>query len=343
MKKILLCTAALASLLFAASCQKENSSEADVVTATFTIQTPGAVASKAVTSADQKMVGDGCAADNLVFAVFDQDGNELTALRKGDWKNNIGDDNTEILFNNEAQPKTTVTVNLVRGKKYSFVCWAQNKAAVCYNFADMKKIAVSYADYNASNNDFRDAFYAYAVTPEKVTADFSQTITLKRPFAQVNVGTTDFVDAQKSGLDVNNLYTSMTVKNAATVLDTFTGKATDPVAVTFAAAHAVAPTYDLVINKSEVVNAPAVEIADKYGWLAMNYILVDYGTEASTVNVIFDIREGQDDVLAKYDIPNVPVNRNYRTNLVGGLLTAEGTIAILIDPIFEGEYVKEVE
>ena len=338
MKKILLSAAAIASMLFAASCQREALDPAqqagDVVTATLNIEAPA--------MPDTKAIGDGQSALNLVFAVYDENGVELTNLRQGDWDNQIGDVTDEVVFQNL---KTSVTVNLVRGKVYTFVCWAQNKAAECYDFEDMKNIGIDYTEYNASNNDLRDAFYA-CVQTEKVTENFSQTVTLSRPFAQINVGTTDFVAAQKAGLEIDNLYSTMTVKNAATVLETFTGKATTPVEVTFEYAHAVAPTEDLIINKNMVVNNPQTEIADKYGWLAMNYILVADGTdngEASALaEVAFEVREGDDVVLTSYDVPNVPVQRNYRTNIVGGLLTAEGEINIIIDPIFNGEYVINV-
>lgn len=320
--------------------------EGDVVTATFTIEVPGVPGTKAATSDDQEMVGDGRAADNLVFAVFDETGAELPDLRQGDWVNQIGDNRDVIKFDNSEQPKVTVTVKLVRGKEYSFVCWAQNEAATCYNFEDMKNIGISYADYNASNNDLRDAFYAYAQTDGKVKENFSQSITLKRPFAQVNVGTTDFVEAKKAGLEIDNLYSTMTVKNVATSLETFTGKTSGEEAVTFTYAHAVAPDHDLRINKNKVVNNPTVEVADKYGWLAMNYLLVADGTDngqaSDLVEVSFEVREGENTVLASYDVPNVPVQRNYRTNIVGGLLTAEGTISLIIDPIFNGEYVVNV-
>lgn len=345
MKQILV-YAAMASMLFAASCQKENFSSADqagdVVKATLTIEVPGLPGTKAVTSSDQGMIGDGLAADNLIFAVFDENGKELTNLRQGDWVNRIGDVTSEVTFDNSATPTTSVTVNLVRGKVYTFVCWAQNKAATCYDFKDMKNIGIDYTEYNASNNDLRDAFYA-CVQTEKVTENFSQTVTLSRPFAQINVGTTDFFAAQKAGLEIDDLYTTMTVKNAATVLETFTGKATTPVELTFEYAHAVAPEYDLEINKNKVVNDPKVTIAEKYGWLAMNYILVadgsDNGKGSALAEVSFEVREGEDVVLTSYDVYNVPVQRNYRTNIVGALLTAEGEINIIIDPIFNGEYV----
>ena len=336
MKKILLSAAAIASMLFAASCQKEISSsvqDGDVVTATITVQAPDALVTKSV--------GDGKSADNLVFAVYDETGEELPALRLGDWANSIGDP-TPVTFNEDLT--ATVTVQLARGKEYSFVCWAQNVEATCYNFSDMKNIRISYETYNASNNDLRDAFYAKVDTEGKVTQNFSQEITLHRPFGQINVGTTDFAAAKNAGLEITDLYSSMTVKNAATVLETFTGKAKSPEAVTFDWGHS--PAEALVINKALVQNNPQVEIADSYGWLAMNYILVadgtDSGASSALAEVAFSVREGENTVLTSYEVPNVPVQRNFRTNIVGGLLTAEGEISIIIDPIFNGEYVINV-
>lgn len=333
MKKTLIYMAAMLSMAFAASCQKEAaSSDAQVeeyVTAVFTVEAPAHIGTKAV--------GDGLAADNLVFAVFDAAGTELPKLRQGDWVNNIGENQTAIKFDDSAKPKATVTVTLVRGKQYSFVCWAQNEAAVCYDFADMKNIGISYTDYNASNNDLRDAFYAYAQTDGKVTESFSQTITLTRPFAQVNVGTTDFEEAAKAGLDVDNLYSTLTVKNAASVLDTFTGKGITPVDATFAYAHALAPDHDLVIDEEKVVNNPTFEIEDKYGWIAMNYVLA--AESAAVTEVSFEIREGDSTVLTSFAVPNVPLQANYRTNIVGELVTAAGTINIIVDPIFNAENV----
>ena len=331
MKKILLTAAAIASMLFAASCQKENFSarqEGDVVTATLTVQAPG--------QPGTKVIGDGMTADNLVFAVFDETGAELPELRQGDWTKG----QEEITFGGDLQ--TTVTVKLVRGKEYTFVCWAQNETATCYDFEDMKNIGISYD--GLAQDETRDAFYA-SVQTGKITENFSKTIVLNRPFAQINVGTTDLIEAQKAGLEIDNLYTTMTVKNAATVLNTFTGAASAAEEVTFAYAHTVAPVEKLIINKDKVVNNPTIAIADEYGWLAMNYILVADGTvngaSSALAEVSFAIRENDATVLTSYDVPNVPVQRNYRTNIVGGLLTADGEISIIIDPVFNGEYVVD--
>ena len=361
MKKILLSAAAIASMLFAASCQKENFSasqqEGDVVTATITVQAPGQPATKAI--------GDGMTADNLVFAVFDETGAELPELRQGDWTKG----QPEITFGGDLQ--TTVTVTLVRGKEYTFVCWAQNDEATCYDFTDMKNIGISYKDANGDNfvaqDEKRDAFYA-AVASEKVTQNFTQTIELTRPFAQVNVGSADIVEAHNAGLEVENLYSTMTLTNVATSLNTFSGAKAGEAGNTDGKVSGVETvTFELApaISKSEFdgtnaaadhewlyVNTPGYE-NNVYGWLAMNYILVNDGaadgtgsvdgTEKSLTDVSFAIYEGEGLQLCSYDVPNVPVQRNYRSHILGSLLTAQGEITVVIEPAFEEpDYVVNV-
>ncbi|MBO5419155.1 MAG: hypothetical protein J6A22_03630 [Bacteroidales bacterium] len=357
MKKIFCYAAALATMLFAASCQKETlfgGQDGDEVTATLTIQAPEQLVTKAV--------GDGQTADNLVFAVFDEEGYELGNLRQGDWRKN----QAELVFDNSAKPQLTLTTTLARGKEYTFVCWAQNKEADCYDFTNMKVIGINYNNNYVAQDEKRDAFFA-AVQSGKVTANFSQTIELYRPFAQVNVGTADIQAAFDAGVDVTKLRSTMTLTNAATELHTFVGaKAEDndgdgkvrgAETVTFEVAPAISKSnWDgtnaaadhewLTINHKDYKNKT-------YGWLAMNYILVNDGdekgegsvdgTEQALSNVSFTIYEESLE-LCSYDVPNVPVQRNYRSHILGdGLLTADGTITVIIEPAFlEPDYVVNV-
>ena len=335
---------AISTVAFAAiSCQSkmdaDPSYDKDMATATITVLAPSQIGTKTSVADDQAAVGDGLAADNLVLAVFDAKGNELASQRQGDWVNGIGAEG-EIIFSNDTQPQVQVTLKLVRGHVYSIVCWAQNKAASCYDFKDMKAISVDYSVYNTSNNDLRDAFYAYTQTV-KVTEDFTQTITLERPFAQINVGTADFDAAEAAGVEIDDLYSAMTIKNVPSVLETFTGTVNTPVDVTFASAHALSPDFNLVIDENKVVNDPKVAIAAEYGWLGMNYILVGKSDEAENFEVSVEVREGENDVITEFDVPNVPVKRNHRTNIVGELLTSGGTIDIVIDPIFTDEILHQ--
>jgi hypothetical protein len=42
-------------------------------------------------------------------------------------------------------------------------------------------------------------------------------------------------------------------------------------------------------------------------------------------------------------VPNAQMKRNYKTNIVGELLTGEGTFSVSITPAFDGEYNKGIE
>lgn len=341
MKKIFTFAFAAIAVFTAVSCQKDQIKDSDLVTATFVVNAPSGLATKA-------LIGDGTSAQNLVFAVYPYDdkltqeqndaAEELTDLRQGDWTAN----QAEITFDSEL--KATVKVTLVKGRSYQFVCWAQNKEAQCFSFADMKNITVDYAAAK-SQDELRDAFYAYACPKDangnaiKVTQGFTQTITLKRPFAQINVGAEDMAEAKSAGLDITNLKSEMIVKNVATALNTFTGKTSQPVDAVFAKMQSITAgngTQWLEINNAN-------HAGKKYGWLAMNYILP---LENTNVDVEFSLYDGNraegDDLLCSYEVPSVTVVENYRTHLLGYILTTEGTINVIIEPAFDNEIVESL-
>lgn len=339
MKKILLSAAALLTLLFAASCQKEDFSGADgeFATVTLTVQAPASPSTKAL--------GDGTKAKNLVFGVFDENGAELTDLRQGDWMNA---NQTEITFNDQLQAK--VTVNLAKGKTYTFICWAQTKeygdatnptAVTCYDFKNLDDIKVDYTVNNEANNEHRDAFYA-CVTSGIIKKDYSTTITLTRPFGQLNIGTEDMAAAQSAGLDLANLWVELSVTNCPThlVADMTKHVYTVDGSVTAKFTKALCPAS---VNPSETLNVDqdgdkAFAENEKYGWLSMNYIFTAHKEvkDDATKNITFDLYEG-DLSLAKYSRDNVPFIANYRTNLLGRLLTTDGDITVIIDPVPDGD------
>ena len=91
---------------------------------------------------------------------------------------------------------TTITVKFVKGNHYQMVFWAQSPQAAdngVYNISDLRAVKVNYANAK-SNDEYRDAFYAY-VEPFQVTQSFTQEVTLHRPFAQINFGTSDLAYA----------------------------------------------------------------------------------------------------------------------------------------------------
>jgi (p)ppGpp synthase/HD superfamily hydrolase len=62
----------------------------------------------------------------------------------------------------------------------------------------------------------------------------------------------------------------------------------------------------------------------------MNYFLVP--DNAGTVDIVYDIQTDAGTV--NKSVPSVHVKKNYRTNIIGNLLTQETTIEIIVDKNF---------
>ena len=321
MKKILLSAAALLTLLFAASCQKEDFSGADgeFATVTLTVQAPASPVTKAF--------GDGTTPNlRLDFGVFDENGEVLDALRQTDIEFGAAD--------SEGKRSTTVKVNLAKGKTYHFICWAQDNSLDCYNHTDLKAITVDYSKNNAANEEKRDAFYA-CVKSDIVKADYTQTITLTRPFAQLNVGSDDLKEAEKAGLDTTKLYVELSVSNCPNVLNADFAKqaytvdtdASLPSTATFT--KAICPA---TVEDSERINVELNGTPKSYSWLSMNYIFTSVSKD-DLKEVTFKLYE-EGTHLVTYTEDNVPFQANWRTNLLGRLLTTDGELTVVIDPNF---------
>lgn len=295
--------AAAALTLLAVSCNKEQMTEVpdgQMVDVTFTAALPGEMATKAL--------GDGQTAKNLYVSVYEND----------DEKTHLGDLDKTAKF---TDLKTQVTFSLVKGKTYNFVFWAQAEGATCYDIDDLKNIKISY-EGAVANDEKRDAFYATR-KELKVNGALTETIKLYRPFAQVNFGTADLLEAAAAGfVPKQSVFTATDVAN---VFDTFNaegkveGLATDK--VTFAAAKI--PAEPLVIKDGT-----------KYAWMTMNYIIpVGKQGEKHISNVTAEFVPATGDAITASS-PQTPVQNNYRTNILGNLLTSQVIFNVEIVPIF---------
>lgn len=296
------CLAAAALALLAVSCNKEQVAEVpdgQMVDVTFTAALPGEMATKAI--------GDGQTAKTLYVSVYEND----------DAKTKLELDKTATF----TDLKTQVTFSLVKGKTYNFVFWAQAAEGAPYDVTDLKNIKISYEGAEA-NDEKRDAFYATR-KELKVNGALTETIKLYRPFAQVNFGTADLLEAAAAGfVPKQSVFTATDVAN---VFDTFNaegkveGPATDK--VTFAAAEL--PAEPLVIKDGT-----------KYAWMTMNYIIpVGKQDEKHISNVTAEFVPATGDAITASS-PQTPVQNNYRTNILGNLLTSQVIFNIEIVPIF---------
>ena len=256
-----------------------------------------------------RSMGDGQTARKLTYAVYAA--GEQTPLLTSESEGAPAVEFTDL--------KAQLTLRLTTGKSYDVLFWADaygqkdesNPYKVDYQ---AQTVTVDYAAAE-SNDESRDAFFG-SVTGMKVTGAMSQDVTLVRPFAQVNVGTDDLEEAVAGGLQSAALATSMSATNVPTTLNLLNGTTTGSMSVDFAS-HAV-PTESLVVS------------GRTYTYLAMNYLLM--GADKTTTNIAFAFTDGA--TTGNLTFSNVPVQRNYRTNIIGSVLTGDVDFDIDIDPGF---------
>ena len=250
---------------------------------------------------------DGSTATNLIVAVY-QGGQYREALTQN------------VTINGSAQ----VSLPLVTGVTYDIVFWAYADGAP-YTFSTANNefvVSVDYANVTA-NNENLDAFYANRLGYE-VKGPKTETVELTRPFAQLNVATLDYDLAAKSGIEitetaieVEGVYTSFNLKTQNGAIDANS-----------------ATTITLKSNNTPKAQNENLSGYETYSWLSMNYLLVN---EKTTVRAKMATNNGN--VVREWS--NIPVQRNYRTNILGNILTTTTDFNVVIDEDFAGEYEEE--
>lgn len=302
MKKIFSYVVLAVAFFMAAACSKsvEEAGKEEYIEVSFTIQADN-IATRAIS--------DGTKADRLYYVIFK--GNEAGT------KTTVEDTLKNITFPYQ------LTLRLAKGNTYTGFFFAQNQELQPYiiNTADGCS-AILTADYSkmATGDDRADAFYAYHNFA--VYAGHSEEVTLKRAVAQVNLGTIayeDFNATAASPLDVVqvnfwDIPTRVQLRDGSVLSTTEYHQSFRPVD---------SPMSDEVLTVND----------EEYTWLAMNYMLApSAGTE---------IVKAQYYLVAENNVPitgtgasNFPVRMNYRTNILGQILTGDIEFTIVIDEDF---------
>ena len=304
MKKILLLSVLAAVLLAGASCQKFGPVETGG-NVNFAIQAPVDVVTKSI--------GDGENVNIVYYEIYKAESGHVNSL--------IGGtplvDGTVEMSGKEAK----LSLNLLEDQNYVALFWAQVTPAAnvkYYDVTDLRNVEALYAGVN-SNDETRAAFcqrFAFN-TSEKVKA----TVTLVRPFAQLNIGTT--LESLNIDYAIDVTASKVTVTSPARFFNVNAGMAHTPAAQPVEFALATNPQQYLNVNNTD------------YEYVAMNYFLVSGNT--SNVDVVFDIETDKGTVKDKV-VAQVPVQKNYRTNIIGNLLTKETVIEIVVDNRFYGDW-----
>ena len=296
MRKILVSLVAIGAALFATSCvnELEEGIKGNAGQVTFTVDAPE-LATRAFGEAEN--------ATNLLWGVYEVNGAEFNYVE------NVS--NTALGLVELVDGKASVQIDLLDGYKYRLLFWAVSDTytdAFALNFEE--KTLTMNAEVNG-NNDAFDAFYCWTEEIE-VNGAVTKSVTLTRPFAQLNIGSNDFAEAEKAGMVMANAKSTVTINGWLNTLDCVTGEATGSANITYKAA--AIPTETFTVSG--------------YNYLAMNYVLV--GNAKTTIPAIgLSVSDGTKTITNNYN--NVPVQRNYRTNVYGSLLTNGSKFDVDID------------
>ncbi len=289
---------ATAMLLLTTACQKENDLvNGNEVMVNFEVSAP-VIATRAYS--------DGETAKNLQYAVYNSNKVQLATMKFGE-QTGVGTAEMNNL-------KARVSMRLALGNTYYVLFWAEaDNAPYDVNFAD-KTLTVNY-DNAKSNDENRDAFYCWKEVTDEELRRGSVKIEMRRPFAQLNIGTGDTEIAKASGVEVET--TAVKVK-AYQTMDFVDGTVSNAVEEGVQFGFAAKP------------DGQTFPVAN-YDYLAMNYLLV--GTDKEVVNeVVFEYTGAEATTPEKRVFTSIPLRRNYRTNIYGNLLTQAVDFNVEIKP-----------
>ena len=309
MKKLVYLSA-LASIFFAASCQQENLEPvAANNTVTITVEAPGALNTKAI--------ADGTNVNEVHYAVYKTNSNEEHAIEVAD-SEPLAQGWVEMANN-----RATINFDLLQDQNFTVIFWAQVQNAGHYTLNDLRTIEVN--STVLGNDETRAAFYAkykFDTYEHK-----NHTVTLKRPFAQLNLLTTaesltPVQPGQTEGYEISVEESEVVVLGLSKKFNTVTGLAAagdDEFTFTTNATPAKQGQETLTVN------------GKAYHYVSMNYFFVPQDEKLVDIKYALTTDKGN----IKHEIVAVPVKENYRTNVIGNLLTKETKFEIIVDAEFE--------
>lgn len=203
-------------------------------------------------------------------------------------------------------------LRLVSSQTYDFVFWADcaegsegNFTDKVYNTANLKSITE--IGPFVGNSDERDAFFAKESF--KVTGSFTKPVTLKRPFGLLVVKTNDLNEIKDEALKPTGY--SVAFKGLPTTFNALTGEVSGSADVTYTAG----------------------ELAKADGTISMDFLWATE-SEAALSDFTMTFLNNGTAICTNDAFTNIPIRRNYRTNVSGNLLTKKGSISVTIDPEF---------
>ncbi|MBQ0024610.1 MAG: FimB/Mfa2 family fimbrial subunit [Bacteroidales bacterium] len=248
-------------------------------------------------------------------AVWDNDGK---AAGVNHWIMEIYD-NGGILYNrqekdNQSGLTNTFKATLVKNQTYRFVFWADTKGS--YSTASLKSIK---ATDKISGKDSRDAFFC--MKEYRSTASGSVSAELYRPFGQLNIVT---LDAGKVYEEIGNAaeyakFEPKDIKLKAKLYSEFN-----------ALTGALSGKSDVTLTEGNCYGKGNYSYASASDstTIFMDYVFV--GTEQELYDVDFEFKSNGEKIA--YSFASIPMQRNFRTNVFGNLMSGDAEWNVVIKP-----------
>ena len=291
------------------------------------VKIPAELATRAEQNQGVGYYGQGFEATQLLYAVYEVDENG-DVIEDAGFPVTTGD----ATFDPQ-KLETTVYFNLANGKYYSIAFFAESKTAQDANVYDFNTgtgvLTVNYDKMTSdgTNLDAYDCYYKLHETGKigDNTTSLSQTVTLTRPVAQINWGTSDYdadaiTDPNAFGdTPISSLQTTFTAE-LYTTFNLFNREVSNPETVT--------------LGKTTPFAVPTEEgfPVTGYDYVAMQYVLAPVESAIVDLNLtITSITGNYNDAVV---VNSAPYQANYRTNIYGTLLTDDLNLTVVKDPIW---------
>ena len=299
--------AATAMSVLAIACAKEPvagvAGDGETTEVSFNVEVPGETV---VT----KGISDASTTDELICQVFLNDGNYTPVPEL-----------TQKVAVDVATHKAKVEFSLVKGNRYAFIFWAQASGTDYYDTSDLRSVKMK-VDNVKANDPKMDAFWAAPTLTTTFSTIKDQNITLLRALAQVNFGAVLPALGRVDAVTVTTSKISMTG-----VPDTFHpflgGKST-----------ACEGSFDITFAENATIDEKLTVEGVDYSYLATAYVFAPkLDKKLTDAKATFTMSTGK---TTSVSAPNVPIQGNYRTNILGDLLTVGATFNVKIDSEFKG-------
>lgn len=309
-KKFFLGMFAAAGMLLATSCSHENLIEpesGDTATVSFVVDAEGAIGTRAI--------GDGSAVQTLYYVVYNQTADETIAVERI----------------NNFHGSETLELTLAKGQTYQLGFFAGLNVSPASENGDWK-ITFNNNTLGGERNDAFAANLTYTVSGSEL-----KKVTLKRIVAQVNVGIKqeDFDAAITALGGTVRAINESKVELKGTFGKTYSVLGGD---VTSTCEAFALESGNMPQNSAEVLKVNG----ENYKYLLSAYVLPAEIGVSQTVDAKFTFfRAGSElvePIVLEDGVSNLPIKSNYRTNIIGNVLTSNVDFEIVVDAAFAGEH-----